>query len=190
MKNILNLNKFVSLLTLIFLGVAVFSCQRDDDAGEDDLPQEELTNIILNVKDLSTDETISYNYSIGAGNEPVIKLTDGKSYEVETVYMNGDEDVTEEIREAKDEHFMIFDFPKSIINLTREDDESSTREDGKKVGLVTKWEVIKVVNSSSPLVKLTLIHEPASVNESQNGTAWGRVIGGETDAEAIFGLSN
>ena len=59
-----------------------------------------------------------------------------------------------------------------------------------KVGLKTKWDVVKVVGSSSPLLKLTLIHEPASASEAQNGTAWGSVSGGETDAEGTFGLSN
>ena len=190
MKNKVNQNKLISLFTMIILSFAVFSCQRDNDAAQDDLPQEELTNIVLNVKDLSTQETKSYNYSVGAGSAPVIKLEDGKSYEVQTVYMNGDEDVTDEIRDAKDEHFMIFDFPKSIINLTREDPASSTRTDGAKVGLLTKWEVVKVENSSTPLLKITLIHEPVSVNEAQNGTAWGSVAGGETDAEAVFGLGN
>lgn len=69
------------------------------------------------------------------------------------------------------------------------DDESSTGKLG-KVGLKTKWEVEKVVKSSSPLLQLTLIHEPATANEAQNGTAWGSVTGGETDAQATFGLSN
>ena len=50
--------------------------------------------------------------------------------------------------------------------------------------------VVKVVGSSSPLLKLTLIHEPASASEAQNGTSWGSVSGGETDAEGTFGLTN
>jgi len=191
MKNIFNTSRLFSLLTLIVLSFAVFSCQRDDDAAEDDLPQEELTNIILNIKDLSVADSpaVSYNYSIGAGSAPVIKLTDGKSYQVETVFMNGSEDVTQEIKDAKNEHFLIFDFPKSTVNLIREDTDESTGELG-KVGLITRWDVVKVVGSSSPLVKITLIHEPATANEAQNGTAWGSVTGGETDAEATFGLSN
>ncbi len=116
-------------------------------------------------------------------------MTDGKSYEVTTIFKNGNEDVTQEIRDAKDEHFLIFDFPKSTTNLTRLDTSSSTGALG-KVGLITKWDVVKVVNQSSPLLKLTLMHEPASANEAQQGTAWGSVTGGETDAEATFGLSN
>lgn len=188
MKNKFNFNKLVSVLAVLFLVFNVISCQRDEDVAADDLPQEELTNIVLNVKDIATGTTQSYNYIIGSAS-PVIKLADGKSYEVTTIFKNGNEDVTQEIKDAKDEHFLIFDFPNSTVNLTRLDTSSSTGALG-KVGLITKWDVVKVVNTSSPLLKLTLIHEPASASEAQNGTAWGSVTGGETDAEATFGLSN
>lgn len=188
MTNKFNFSKLVSVLAVLFLIFNVISCQRDEDVTKDDLPQEELTKITLNVKDLETKEEIPYNYIIGSG-APVIKLKDGKSYEVTTTFWNGTEDVTQEIRDAKDEHFLIFDFPKSTINLTREDTSVSTGKLG-KVGLITKWDVVKVVNQSSPLLKLTLMHEPASASEAQQGTAWGSVTGGETDAEATFGLSN
>lgn len=187
MKNFFKNNRFYALLAMLFLTFSI-SCQRDDTAV-DDLPQEDLTNIVLNVKNLTTQETLSYNYSIGAGNTPTIKLVDGTSYEVKTVFLNGTEDVTQEIKDAKDEHFLIFDFPRSTINLTRLDTSESTGIHG-KVGLITKWEVIKTVKNSAPLLKMTLIHEPASANEALNGTAWGSVTGGETDAEATYLLSN
>ncbi|MGC4128398.1 MAG: hypothetical protein QM564_02305 [Bergeyella sp.] len=189
MKNTFQLKRLASILTVLLMAFSLTSCNRDDDSV-DDLPQEEMTNVILKVTDSETGNTVDYNYIIGAASAPVINLTDGKSYLVETVFMNGDEDVTEEIRDAKDEHFLLFDFPKSTINLSRQDPPSSTRTDGTKVGLVTKWDVVTVVNSSSPVVKITLIHEPATVSEAQNGTSWGSVTGGETDAEVTFGLSN
>jgi len=188
MKNLFKSNNFITLLAMLFITLTLFSCQRDD-AAEDDLPQEELTNIVLNVKNLSTQQSISYNYSIGATSSPIIKLIDGASYEVRTVFLNGSEDVTQEIKDAKDEHFLIFDFPRSQVNLTRLDTAESTGTNG-KVGLITKWEVIKTVNNPSPLLKVKLIHEPATASEGQNGTAWGSVTGGETDAEASFQLSN
>ncbi|MEC5158647.1 hypothetical protein [Chryseobacterium sp. MP_3.2] len=188
MKNLFHNKTIFTLLTALILCLTILSCQRDD-AAEDDIPQEELTNIVLNVKNLSTQEITSYNYSVGAGSAPVVKLVNGVSYEVRTTFLNGSEDVTQEIKDAKDEHFLIFDFPRSQVNLTRLDTAESTGTNG-KVGLITKWEVIKVVNSPSPLLKVTLIHEPATASESQNGTAWGSVTGGETDAEATFQLSN
>jgi len=188
MNNKFNFNRLVNVLAVLILVFTVISCQRDEDVAADDLPQEELTNIVLNVKDLETQTSQSYNYIIGSA-APVIQLKDGKSYEVTTIFKNGNEDVTQEIKDAKDEHFLIFDFPKSTINLTRLDTSSSTGALG-KVGLITKWDVVKAVNSSSALLKLTLVHEPASASEAQSGTAWGSVTGGETDAEATFGITN
>ena len=188
MKSKFNFKKLASVLAALFVIFNVISCQRDEDVAADDLPQEELTKITLSVKDIAAETTKEYSYIIGSG-APVIPLTDGKSYEVTVTFWNGSDNVTQEIRDAKDEHFLIFDFPKSTVNLTRLDDVTSTGELG-KVGLKTKWDVVKVVGSSSPLLKLTLIHEPASASEAQNGTAWGSVSGGETDAEATFGLSN
>lgn len=183
-----SLKSAAGILAALFIIFGLTACNRDDEP-QDDLPQEEMTNVILKVTD-DAGNTVPYNYIIGGSGAPVIKLTDGKTYNVEAVFMNGDEDVTGEIREAKDEHFLIYDFPKSEITLSREDPASSTRTDGAKVGLYTKWTVTKAVKSSSPVVKVTLIHEAASVNEAQNGTAWGSVTGGETDAEVTYGISN
>jgi hypothetical protein len=184
-----NTKNIIKLLAVLFITITVVSCQRDGSSEEDDIPQEELTNIVLLVTDDATGTTLSYDYNIGAGGIPTIPLADGKSYTVNTKFYNGNEDVTQEIIDAKDEHFIIFDFPKSTINITRADGASSTGALG-KVGLVTKWNVVKVVNSSSPFLKLDLIHAPQSASSAQNGTAWGSVVGGETDAEATFNLSN
>ncbi|MCY0968664.1 hypothetical protein [Chryseobacterium wangxinyae] len=190
MNKLFNTKNIIKLLAVLFITITVVSCQRDGSAEEDDLPQEELTNIILLVKEDSPGATaIEYNYSIGAGGIPTIPLTNGKTYTVEAKFRNGNDDATQEIIEAKDEHFMIFDFPKSTINITRLDG-NDLRNDGKRVGLRTKWEVVNVVNSSSPFLKLDLIHAPQSVNDAKSGTAWGSVVGGETDAEATYNLIN
>ncbi|MCU7615171.1 hypothetical protein N0B16_12045 [Chryseobacterium sp. GMJ5] len=190
MNTLFNTKNIIRLLTVLLITIAVVSCQRNGSAEEDDLPQEELTNIILLVKeDVPGAVTIEYNYSIGAGGIPTITLTNGKSYIVDAKFRNGNEDATNEIIDAKDEHFLIFDFPKSTINITRLDG-NDLRNDGKRVGLKTKWEVVNGVDSPSPFLKLDLIHSPQSVNEAKSGTAWGSVTGGETDAEATFYLTN
>ncbi|KMQ72464.1 hypothetical protein [Chryseobacterium koreense] len=180
-----SLKYLILILTIIFTA----GCSRADE-DLDVLSQEDISNIILNVKDDETGITQTYNYTVNSATNPVIKLTDGKTYTVNAVFLNGNEDETESIIAAKDEHFLIFDFHGSIINFTRIDDESSTRTDGNKLGLVTKWEVVKAANSSSPELVLTLIHDAVSVSEVQNGTAFGTANGGETDAVATFGISN
>lgn len=187
MKNILSIRTLSTLFLLSFLSLSIVSCNRDKDFEADDLPQEELTNIVLHVKNLTTNNTQDYNYSVGSGAAPAIKLEDGKTYEVTTQFMNGSQDVTNEIEMAKDEHFLIFNFPKSEIALERLD---TPNKKGVRVGLKTKWTVTKAVKDSSPKLILTLIHEPVSANENFSGTAWGSVTGGETDAEATYGITN
>jgi len=189
MNKLFNTKNIVKLLAILFITITVVSCQRDGSAEEDDLPQEELTNIVLLVTEDGTTNTLTYDYSIGAGGIPTIPLKDGKSYTVVAKFRNGNEDATQEIIDAKDEHFLIFDFPKSNITVTRLDG-NDLRNDGKRVGLRTKWDVVKTVDSPSPLLKLTLIHAPESVNDAKSGTAWGSVVGGETDAEATYNLTN
>lgn len=191
-----NTKNIIKLLAVLFIAISVISCQRDGSAAEDDLPQEDLTNIILNVKDVAAGTTQTYNYSMGAGGAQAIQLTDGKTYEVSAEFKNGNEDATQEIKDAKDEHFLIFNFPNSDITLTRTDDASSTRADGKRVGLKTQWVVTKAVKNPSVTSQLifTLYHEPASVTEdaqvSGNGVVYGTQTGGETDAQANYTITN
>ena len=179
----------IKYILLIFFSLITLNCSRADE-DDDVLSQEDISNIILNVKDDVTGITQTYNYTVNSATNPVIKLTDGKSYTVTTVFKNGNEDETESIKSAKDEHFLIFDFQGSQVQMSREDDASSTRSDGNKLGLITKWNVVKAVNGPSPQLEVILIHDAASVSEAQSGTTFGSVEGGETDAVATFDISN
>ncbi|SDQ75605.1 hypothetical protein SAMN05421664_2470 [Chryseobacterium soldanellicola] len=196
MNTLFNTKNIIKLLAVLFIAITVVSCQRDGSAEEDDIPQEDLTNILLQVKDVAAGTTATYNYSVGAGGTQTIILQDGKTYEVEAQFKNGDEDATQEIKDAKDEHFLVYNFPNSDIALTRTDDASSTRADGKHVGLKTQWVVTKAVKnaSSTSQLILTLYHEPAMVSESSqvsgNGIVYGTQSGGETDAQANYTISN
>ncbi len=185
MKSLIHLKYIVFLLISVFL----ISCSRADE-GDDVLSQEDISNIILNVKDDATGITQTYNYTVNSTTNPDIKLTDGKTYTVKTVFLNGNEDETQSIKEAKDEHFLLFNFQNSKIDLERMDDESSVRSDGNKIGLITKWKVVKAKNGNNPQLVLTLIHDPVSVNETKSGSVFGSVIGGETDAMATYSISN
>ena len=191
-----NTKNIIKLLAVLFIAITVISCQRDGSSEEDDIPQEDLTNILLNVKDVATGEVKTYNYSMGAGGAQSIQLIDGKTYQVTAEFKNGNEDATEEIKDAKDEHFLVFNFPNSDISLTRTDGPESTRGDGKRVGLKTEWVVNKAIKNPSVTSQLifTLYHEPASVSEdsqvSGNGIVYGTQVGGETDAQANYTITN
>lgn len=176
-------------ILILLISVLFISCNRADE-DEDVLSQEDISNIILNVKDDLTGITTTYNYTINSAANPEIKLTDGRSYSVDAVFLNGNEDETQSIIEAKDEHFLIFNFQNSNVVLERTDDASSTRSDGKRVGLSTKWQVNKAKNGTNPQLILTLIHDPFTTSEARNGNVFGSVEGGETDAMATYSITN
>lgn len=185
-----NILKITSIFALLLLFTA---CNREDDPI-DDLPQEEISNALLLITDNADNITKVYNYQVNGSNIPNIKLENGHEYTVEIALKNGAEDVTQEVKDAKDEHFFTFDFPNSDIVLTRLDDATSTRSDGSKVGLTTKWKVNTAVKSGTAQVILTLYHESISVSEnsqaSGNGTVYGTQNGGETDLNVNYQISN
>ncbi|MDV7697389.1 hypothetical protein N6B72_10695 [Chryseobacterium soli] len=195
MKNIFKNTTLIVALLMIAFSLSLTSCNRSDDE-KDDLPQEELSDVLLKVTDAATQTTVTYDYQVNSTTNPNVKLVDGHTYNVEVIFKNGDEDATEEIRTAKDEHFLVYNFPNSDIVMTRTDDASSTRADGKHVGLKTKWVVNTAVKNAAAISQLvlTLYHEPVSVSEasavSGNGVVYGIQSGGETDAQALYNIIN
>lgn len=181
-------------ITAIFSLLMLFSACNRENEPIDDLPQEEISNALLLIKDNADNITKVYNYQVNGSNFPDIKLENGHEYTVQIALKNGAEDVTQEVKDAKDEHFFTFDFPNSDIVLTRMDDASSTRADGNKVGLTTKWKVNTAVKSGTAQVILTLYHESISASEnsqaSGNGSVYGIQNGGETDLKATYKISN
>lgn len=195
MKNIFKNTTLILGLLFAATSLSLTSCNRSDDEA-DDLPQEELSDVLLRVTDEATGIPIVYDYQVNSTTNPNIQVTNGHTYNVEVIFKNGDEDATQEIKDAKNEHFLVYNFPNSDITLTRTDDESSTREGGIRVGLKTKWVVNTAVkNASAPAqLILTLFHEPVTVSEasavSGNGVVYGTHTGGETDAQANYNIIN
>lgn len=181
MKNLLNY--ILPLLLLLFLA----SCSRADE-NDDVFAQEEISAMELTVVDELSGISQVYTYIANSAFEPEIQLQDGGQYLVTVAFRNGAEDITDEIIDERDEHFLIFGFIDADITLTRLDDD--LRADGKRLGVKTRWLVNSAVTGSNPKLNLALIHDAAEVSEAQTGTAWGSVTGGETDALAIFGITD
>lgn len=194
MKNTFKNTTLILGLLFLALSFSLTSCHRTDDES-DDLPQEELSDVLLKVTDQATGTPVVYDYQVNSTTSPNIKLINGHTYDVEVIFKNGNEDATQEIKDAKEEHFLVYNFPNSDITLTRTDDASSTH-DGIHIGLKTKWVVNTAVkNSSAPAqLVLTLYHEPVTVSEassvSGNGVVYGTHTGGETDAQANYNITN
>jgi len=195
MKNIFKNTTLILGLLFLAVSLSLTSCNRSDDEA-DDLPQEELSDVLLRVTDEATGVPVVYDYQVNSTTNPNVKLIDGHTYDVQVIFKNGDEDATEEIKDAVDEHFLVYNFPNSDITLTRTDDPEFIRADGNHVGIKTKWVVNKAVKntSASAQLVLTLYHEPVTVSEassvSGNGIVYGTHTGGETDAQANYNIIN
>lgn len=195
MKNIFKNTTLIAGLLFLSASLSLTSCNRSDDEA-DDLPQEELSDVLLKVTDASTGTSVVYDYQVNSTTNPNVKLADGHTYNVEVMFKNGDEDATQEIKDAVDEHFLVYNFPNSDITLTRTDDPGFVRGDGNHVGIKTKWVVNTAIkNTSAPAqLVLTLYHEPVTVSEassvSGNGVVYGTHTGGETDAQANYNIIN
>ncbi|KQT23970.1 hypothetical protein ASG22_08070 [Chryseobacterium sp. Leaf405] len=195
MKNIFKNTTLILGLLFLAASISLTSCNRSDDEA-DDLPQEELSDVLLRVTDEATGTSVVYDYQVNSSTNPNVKLIDGHTYNVQVIFKNGDEDATQEIKDAVDEHFLVYNFPNSDITLTRTDDPEFVRADGNHVGVKTKWVVNKAVkNASAPAqLVLTLYHEPVTVSEasavSGNGVVYGTHTGGETDAQANYNIIN
>lgn len=193
MKNIFKNTTLILGLLFLAVSLSLTSCNRSDDEA-DDLPQEELSDVLLRVTDAAGGAPVVYDYQVNSTTNPNVKLINGHTYNVEVLFKNGDEDATQEIIDAKDAHFLVYNFPNSDITLTRTDD--FTRGDGSRVGLKTKWVVNTAVkNASAPSqLVLTLFHEAVTVSEasavSGNGVIYGTHTGGETDAQANYNIVN
>lgn len=177
------LKYILPVVLLLFLQ----SCSRADE-NEDVFTQEEISAIELTVVDELSGASSTYTYIANSAFQPAILLQDGRNYLVSVAFRNGAEDITDEIIDERDEHFLIFGFTDTDITLTRLDDD--LRTDGKRLGVKSRWQVNNTITGSTPKLNLALIHDAADVSEDQMGTAWGSVTGGETDAVAVFSITD
>ncbi|SHI69060.1 hypothetical protein SAMN04488096_103336 [Mesonia phycicola] len=184
--------KHLKLLAL-FLAIVPFisSCSSDDDSPEIINEEEVITDVTLTFTN-STEGSVTYTYTDPQYRDdsyvaPVISLTSGETYEVETnFYNNSDPEdpelITEEVEEESDDHFLTYGFSDVDIEFTRTDGANSTDSDGVQIGLSTEW-VAGTTGTGSVLV--SLVHQPT---EKITDPEEGAVVGGETDAAVTFDL--
>lgn len=175
-KTIQNIAK-LGLASLMLMAV---SC-RKDDKPVDVHEHEEANKVVIAYKEAnqpnSTAKTVTYN--VGAGITEKMDLENNKSYNVTVSFFHDDENITGEIKEEVNEHFMQYLFANLNVNVLRSPSASETRADGKKLGLNTVWAVTSAPVADSK-VKVSLIHGPQSVDDVANNGG-GSYQGGEPD---------
>jgi hypothetical protein len=183
------MKKLISLFFMVLFLFYLQSCHRSDE-DNDVLSQEEISAIILLVKDNATGMVKTYQYAANAIQNPKIILENGKIYTVDVIFKNGQENLNSEILAAKDEHFILFQIVNASITINRLDGAGDLRSDGNRVGFRTQWIVNNLSTSNAAQFTFVLNHAAISVSEAQNNNTFGTVIGGEVDAQAIFDLSH
>lgn len=182
-----------TIKSLLYIGLIIIcsSCLNDDDIPKQVNETEVITDVDLIFKDENGNEsTYTYTdpkYRTEDYQDPVINLTIQSTYQVNVVFWdrsNPDdiEDVTEEVMDEKDDHFVEYRFYENAIDLVRTDEEESTDIDGIQIGLSTQW---TTTEAGEGAVQVTLIHKP-EVKETED--PMGDHTGGETDAEVTFDL--
>lgn len=206
MKNV----KIILSSLLVGSLLLVTSCS-DDDTPEQGHHHDEPTLVEVTVAETGGAETI-YEFHVGEhdhddktsegkedDHEEII-LSPNSEYSVSIRFLNDEdpnniEDITVEVLEEKDEHFIVFSKEASLdLSITRTDDATSTRADGHKIGLSTDWSTGAA--SAESHIELKLYHEPEDVSTdvTGNGNDFGSVAAGsETDVDieivvAIEGL--
>lgn len=170
----LNVIKFI-ISTVSFM---LLSCGKDNHDNHDH-EEENITKVTYNI----TQEGKTNMYSWEAGKTlPIINLTQGTA-DVFVQFFNEKEEVTPEVIAEKNAHFIVYGFTNSkTILLTRTDDISTTRTDGKKLGLKSSWTISADGTND---VNIKLIHEPNTVNDEGTGS----YSGGATDVDATLKIN-
>lgn len=177
----------IAKLGLASLMLATVSC-RKDDKPVDVHEHEEPNKVVIAYKEvgepLSETEVVTYN--VGSGVTDKIDLDNGKSYNVTVSFFHDDENITGEIKEEINHHFMQYLFADVNVSVVRSNAASETRADGKKLGLNSVWAVTSVPTANST-VQVTLVHGGQNIDDAANNGG-GSYQGGEPDVQFTVGI--
>ncbi len=172
-------NKFVIFIS----GLMMLSCSRE--IPEDIHEHEEANRLVVTYSEVGTTVEKVAEFNIGTGASVPIDLENGKIYNVDVEFFHDDEDLTHEIEEEIEEHFMKYIFSDINVNVVRTAADP-TRNDGNKLGIHMTWTVNSVPSATSK-VNMQLIHGATTVDDSTNNGA-GSSTGGEPDIDVTFNI--
>ncbi len=186
----MRLIKFFSLLLLSV--VITTSCSDDDSIPEAINEQEIITDVSLTFTD-SQGQAVTYTYTDPKYRPadyiaPQIELQQGETYQVNLAFYDKSnpaeiEDITTEVKEERDEHFITYNFATVQIDLARTDEASSTNSAGIPIGINTAW---TATATGTGTVEVALIHAPESVDVTN---PLGTHQGGSTDVQVEFAIA-
>src|SRR5699024_3111355 len=129
------MKKTVLFLCIGFIGLTMTSCLNDDDIPKQVNETEVISDVSLVFTDAQNQQqTFTYTdpkYRSEDYEDPLIKLKVDKTYDVSVHFYNKSnpddvEDVTEEVIDERDDHFVEYRFYGADIDLRRTDTDEST----------------------------------------------------------------
>lgn len=178
--------KRIHLFLALSVGIILASCKKDDDATPPVINDEEtITTVNLMVTETGTSETKTYSWKDG-GTADDLSLKANTDYTVEIEFLDESnpsdvEDITEEVVEEKDEHFVFYDA--TTISGAAIVSASNDIKDGNSIG-INIFTALSTGDATTGILKAVLIHEPTT----KTGTSRDD-FGGETDVEVDFNVT-
>jgi len=179
--------KLLSLILLFF----VVACSSDDDGDGEDNPdvineQETITTVRLTVtEEGSTEDPDEYTWL--DGDESVaITLSADSSYNFKLEFLDESdpaevEDITEEVIELADEHYVFFETADLMGTSFTSASDDTIDSDDIGINLSTDW---TTTDASTGLIRAYLIHEPTTKSGSVRDD-----FGGDTDVQVDFDVT-
>lgn len=151
---------------LIATTVTIVSCNKKDDPKEiHDHEGIHAIEFSITEKDNTSNKQ---EIEVHGEEQKTFQLSAGKTYviEIEKLENNDHQNILTDILSAKDEHFFVYSTTLDGYTFTRIDTDSSTRTDGKKMGL--KVEITVPTAQSAKTLNIKLYHGPTSVSDTDN----------------------
>lgn len=172
---------------LLTTGLFFSSCSNDDKTPEHIHDHDSIHEVELTVSNADGTNPKTYSFEHGKDFGDKIELEKAKTYKFEITAFEAHKDgghvnIIKHIIEEKDEHFIVYNTAGLDITLTREDDATTTRKDGNKLGIKTH---VTGNKNASGIFMFELKHEPTSVDANANNQ-FGSATGGSTDVLAKF----
>ncbi len=164
----------------LLASTVIYSCSKSDDDPEEVNEQEVINRVSIVLSDGSTTQTVTWNEG---STPPAITLDVDKTYTASIYFYDASnptdvEDITEEVIEEVDEHYVLWEIAGLSDFLITSAPTDYAGSDGIPINLVTEW---ATGGADSGNIKVTLIHEPANKTGTTRSS-----IGGETDIELTF----
>ncbi|WP_025742144.1 hypothetical protein [Aquimarina pacifica] len=174
---------FKLVVPAIFLLCVSISCSDDDDNPDAINEEETITTVLLVVTEEGTTNVDTYTWTESDQDDIVLDADSTYNFKIQFLDQSDPtdvEDITEEVIEEKDEHFVFYETTTSGLTFASASDDTID-SDSVAINISTDWET---GDATTGIIRAYLIHEPTTKTGSSRDD-----FGGETDIEVDFNVT-